>query len=68
MDQYIDQNNWPDNLEDAKVFANDAVDNFKYKDKAPAFKRYIALSRSIEKLQFMIINAMLSGENMGVVK
>lgn len=68
MEQYIDQTNWPTDLAEAKVFANQAVDNFKFKEKIPAFKRDIEKAQSVDKLQFMIVNAIMSGEGLGVMK
>lgn len=68
MEHYIDGRNWPQDLEGAKAFANEAVDNFKYKEKIPAFKRDIESARSVEKLQYMIVNAIMSGEGLGVMK
>lgn len=68
LEQYADQTNWPTDLVEAKVFANAAVDHFKYKNKVPTFRREIESAATIKKLQFLIINAIVSGEGLGVLK
>ena len=66
MEYYINASNWPTSLDDAKAFAREAVDNFKYKSKQEQFYRDIDSAVSVKKLQFMIVNAMLSGEGLSV--
>lgn len=68
LGQYINKDNWPKDLPSAKVFANEAVQNFKFKQKIPAFQRDIAKAPSVEKLQFMVVNALMSGEGLSVVR
>ena len=68
METFINKDNWPTELAEAKVFAMQAVDTFAFKDKIPAFKRDIEKATSVNKLQFMIVNAAMSGSGLSVLR
>lgn len=66
--RYIDQTNWPTDLEKAKQFAREAVGEWKWKDKAPKFLRQIDRATSVKRLQEIVIYPLLSGEGLAVIK
>ncbi len=65
---YMSGANWPIELEAAKEFAREAVSTFKFKEKIPKFNRQIDQITRIDKLQSLIINALLSGEGNSVIR
>lgn len=68
MEYYINQNNWPTDLTEAKAFAVDCVNSWKFKTKIPAAIRTIENTTSMKKLQQFVINALLSGSGLGTIK
>lgn len=68
LEKYVDAKNWPSDLEQAKAFGKQAVSHFKFKDKIPKFKMAINKANSVAKVQFIVINAIMSGEGKAVIK
>lgn len=62
LDYYINKNNWPNDLDEAKSFAHDAVSIWKYKEKAPEFMAKIDRAPSVAEVQKLVVYSFLSGE------
>jgi len=68
LSKFVNQNNWPKELEDAREFARDAVMNWKWKEKSPMFLAQIDNAKTVKRLQEIVIFPLLSGEGMKVIK
>lgn len=68
INKYIDKKNWPNDLYDAKQFANQALSEFKFRKKIDKFAADVDAATTVHRVQFIIINAILSGDGFGVVK
>lgn len=68
INYYADQSNWPNTLDDARLFAHEAISNFKWKKKAPEFKAKIDRAKNVKRVQEVVIYALLSGEGNAVIK
>jgi len=68
LEFYVNAKNWPKELEAAKEFARNAILTFQWKKKAPKFLAAIDNASTVKRVQQIVINPILSGEGIGVVK
>ena len=68
MDKYINQSNWPTELEASRLFALQALKDMKYRNNVPKLMRAVEAAPSVKRVQMIIINAILSGEGLRVVR
>ncbi len=68
MDKYIDQKNWPAGLEASRLFALQAIKEMKYRNNVPRLMRAVEEAPTVTRVQKVIINAILAGEGMRVVR
>jgi len=68
LDQYVNASNWPTDLEEAKTFAREAIEQFKWKEKVPGFLRQVDKATTVARLQEIVIYPLMSGEGLKVIK
>lgn len=68
INKYINKNNWPNDLNDAKQFAKSALSEFKFRKKIDKFAKDVDAATTVHRVQFIIINAIMSGDGFGVIK
>lgn len=68
LEYYINKANWPSDLENAKVFAHDAISAWNFKEKAPEYIAKVDRARSLQEVQRIIIFTFLSGEGLSTTK
>lgn len=65
---YVNKDNWPSDLDHAKAFAMEALTTFKFQKKVPQFRAAVEKATTAARVQYIVINAILSGDGYGVVK
>ena len=68
LEYYVNKDNWPTDLEEAREFARQAISEWKFKDKVEKHLRNVERATSVERLQQLIVQTMLSGEGLGTIK
>lgn len=68
LEYYVNEANWPTDLEAAKEFAKEAVLKWQWNEKKPRFIAKIDRARTVKQVQELLIYPLLSGEGMGVIK
>ena len=68
MNKYIDQRNWPSDLEAARLFAFRAIKEMKYKNSVPKLMRAVEQAPTVAKIQKVVINAIFKGDGFGVIR
>ena len=66
--RFVDRANWPDDLNKAKAFAQQAFKQFQWKEKIPQFLSELDRADTVEKVQQLVIYPLLSGEGLQVIK
>ena len=65
---YINKDNWPSDIEGAREFAREALECFKYRDEVPKLLKAVEQATCVARVQYIIVNAILSGEGNKVIK
>jgi len=65
---YVDDRNWPQDLDEAKEFAAEAIEAWAFKDKQEKFLMEINACSTLKRVQELVIYPLLSGEGIGVIK
>lgn len=68
LEFYIASQNWPNDLAEAKEFATQAINAWKFKGKKDKFIRKIEQATSVVELQRMVCYTFLSGEGKAAIK
>ena len=66
-DHFVAAENWPDTVAEARIFAHKAIDTFKFERKKAEFRRLVDKFNTVERIQRLIINALLSGEGLCIL-
>lgn len=65
---FINQDNWPTDVDDARAFGLQALKYFRYRDQVPKLTAAVQRATTVQRIQHIIINAILSGEGYRVIK
>lgn len=68
LNHYVNKNNWPTDLEPARLFAREAIIKWIYKEKITRFLRQVDSATSVKRIQEITIYPLLSGEGLKVIK
>lgn len=65
---YVNKDNWPTDLEQAKKFGIEASSKWKWKNKSERFIEEIKNCSSVTRVQQLVIFPLLSGDGLKVIK
>lgn len=66
--KYVNAAGWPKDLEGAKQYGHEAITKWDFTEKAAKYHRLVDAADTVSKVQRIVINTLLSGEGLGVVK
>lgn len=67
LEDFVDQTNWPSDLAEAKQFAKSSIDLWKFRGKAQEAHDKIDAMANVKDLQFLVVNAIMSGEGLKTI-
>lgn len=67
-EDYVNQDNWPNDLMSAREFAREAILAWTWKKKAPERLAQVNRAKTIKRLQEIVAYAVLAGEGNSVIK
>ena len=68
LEFYANKKNWPLDLEEARKFAQEAIHQWNWPEKAPKFLALIDQAPTIKRMQELVLYPMLSGEGAAVIR